>query len=148
MRLRSFQLADAHDVSQIWQMTASHEQEKETLQVLAEQLGFDRDLVIVAEAPDKRVVGAIVGTMDGHTGFFYCLAVHPEYQKRKVGTMLVRELEQRFLQKGVKRIWITVDEGTEKLFPFYQYLGYTNSCSTRLEKELYSVSSGPHERTG
>ncbi|TCW36172.1 GNAT family N-acetyltransferase [Laceyella sacchari] len=148
MRLRSFQLADAHDVSQIWQMTASHEQEKDTLQVLTEQLGYDRDLVIVAEAPNGRVVGAIVGTIDGHTGFFYCLAVHPDYQKRKVGTMLVRELEQRFLQKGVKRIWITVDEGTEKLFPFYQHLGYTNGCSTRLEKELYAFSSCSHGQTG
>lgn len=148
MRLRSFQLADAHDVAQIWQMTASHEQEKETLKVLARQLGFDRDLVIVAEAPDKKVVGAIVGTMDGHTGFFYCLAVHPDYQKRKVGTMMVRELEQRFLQKGVKRIWITVDDGTKKLFPFYQYLGYSNRCSTRLEKDLYTSYYGPQQCTG
>jgi ribosomal-protein-alanine N-acetyltransferase len=144
MRLRSFQLADVHDVSQIWQMTASHEKEKETLRVLSEQLAYDRDLVIVAEAPNKRVVGAIVGTIDGSTGFFYCLAVHPDYQKQKVGTMLVRELEQRFLHKGVKRIWITADKGTEKLLPFYQRLGYTNTCSTRLEKELlvYQYQTG------
>ncbi|MBA4495462.1 GNAT family N-acetyltransferase [Paenactinomyces guangxiensis] len=136
MRLRSFQLSDVHDVSQIWQMTASHEQEKETLQVLSKQLGLDRDLVLVAEAPNGKVVGAIVGTLDGSSGFFYCLAVHPDYQKQRVGTRLVNALEQRFLQKGVKRIWITVDEGTEKLLPFYQHLGYTNSCSTRLEKDL------------
>lgn len=136
MRLRSFQLTDVHDVSQIWQVTASAEQEKETLKVLSKQLAFDRDLVIVAEAPNGQVVGAIVGTMDGSSGFFYCLAVHPDYQKQKVGTKLVNALEQRFIQKGVKRIWITVDEGTQKLLPFYQHLGYTNSCSTRLEKDL------------
>jgi ribosomal protein S18 acetylase RimI-like enzyme len=136
MRLRSFQLSDVHDVSQIWQLTAAHEKEKETLKVLSEQLGIDRDLVIVAEAPDGKVVGAIVGTIDGTTGFFYCLAVHPDYQKKRVGTMLVSALEQRFMQKGVKRIWITVDKGTEKLLPFYRHLGYTNSCSTRLEKDL------------
>jgi ribosomal protein S18 acetylase RimI-like enzyme len=137
MRLRSFQLADVHDVLGIWQMTASHQKEKETLRVLYEQLAYDRDLVIVAEAPDQKVIGAIVGTIDKNTGFFYCLAVHPCFQKQKVGTALVRELEYRFLQKGVKRIWITVDKGTEKLLPFYQHLGYSNTCSTRLEKELF-----------
>ncbi len=139
MRLRSFRLSDVHEVSMIWQMTASHESEKETLQVLSEQLGYDRDLVIVAEYND-RVIGAIVGTIDRQTGFFYCLAVHPDYQQKKVGTMLVNELEHRFWKKGVKRIWITVDEGTVKLLPFYQHLGYSNCCSTRLEKDLLSAS--------
>lgn len=135
MRLRSFQLSDIHDVTKIWKMTASHERERETLRVLSNQLAVDRDLVIVAEK-DQKVIGAIVGTIDGDTGFFYCLAVHPDYQNQKVGTQLVTTLEQRFWQKRVKRIWITVDQGTEKLLPFYKYLGYQNSCSARLEKEL------------
>lgn len=136
MRLRSFRLTDVHDVTQIWKQTASHQKEQETLKILSHQLAYDRDLVIVAEASHGEVVGAIVGTIDGGTGFFYCLAVHPNYQNQKVGTMLVNALETRFRQKGVKRIWITVDEGTEKLLSFYFYLGFSNSCSTRLEKEL------------
>jgi [ribosomal protein S18]-alanine N-acetyltransferase len=140
MQLRSFQLSDIHDVSQIWKMTASGERERETLRVLSEQLAMDRDLVLVAEDAGQRVIGAIVGTMDGDTGFFYCLAVHPDYQSRTIGTQLVNELEKRFLQKKVKRIWITVDQGTEKLLPFYQHLGYHNSCSTRLEKELLDLT--------
>ncbi|SHF17657.1 Predicted N-acetyltransferase YhbS [Seinonella peptonophila] len=137
MQLRSFQLTDVHDVTQIWKKTATHRKEQETLQVLYQQLAYDRDLVIVAEAPHGEVVGAIVGTMDGSTGFFYCLAVHPNYQNQQVGTMLVNALEERFRRKGVKRIWITVDQGTEKLLSFYCHLGFVNSCSTRLEKELF-----------
>lgn len=136
MLLRSFQLVDIHDVSRIWKLTASHERERETLRVLSEQLSIDRDLVIVAETDDQEIVGAIVGTMDGDTGFFYCLAVHPDFQDQKIGSQLVATLEQRFRQKRVKRIWITVDQGTQKLLPFYRHLGYHNSCPTRMEKEL------------
>jgi len=139
MQLRSFQLSDIHDVTKIWKMTASHERERETLQVLSEQIAVDRDLVIVAESYDKKVIGAIVGTMDGDTGFFYCLAVHPDYQSQGVGKKLVEALESRFRKKGVKRIWITVDEGTKKLLSFYRHLGYYNVCSTRLEKELLDM---------
>ena len=85
---------------------------------------------------DGRIVGAIVGTMDGSTGFFYCLAVHPDYQGRGIGRRLVSTLEERFRQKGAKRIWITIDEGTRKLLPFYLHLGYANICDTTLGKEL------------
>ncbi|GAA5347108.1 putative N-acetyltransferase YhbS [Planifilum fimeticola] len=135
MLLRSFQLSDVHDVSRIWQLTASRDSEWETLQELSKQLARDRDLVLVAEV-DGRIVGAIVGTMDRSTGFFYCLAVHPDYQGRGIGRRLVASLEERFRQKGVKRIWITIDEGTRKLLPFYLHLGYANICDTTLEKEL------------
>jgi ribosomal protein S18 acetylase RimI-like enzyme len=135
MLLRSFQLSDVHDVSRIWQLNASRDPEMETLRELSKQLARDRDLVLVAEV-DGRVVGAIVGTMDRSTGFFYCLAVHPDYQGRGIGRRLVASLEERFRQKGVKRIWITIDEGTKKLLPFYLHLGYANICDTTLEKEL------------
>lgn len=135
MLLRSFQLSDVHDVSRIWQLTASSDPERETLQELSKQLARDRDLVLVAEL-DGRVVGAIVGTVDKRTGFFYCLAVHPNYQGRGIGRRLVASLEKRFRQKGVKRIGITIDEGTKKLLPFYLHLGHYNICYTALEKEL------------
>lgn len=135
MLLRSFQLSDVHDVSRIWQLTASRETERATLQELSKQLARDRDLVPVAEV-DGRVVGAMVGTMDRSTGFFYCLAVHPDYQGRGIGRSLVASLEERFRHKGVKRIWITIDEGTKKLLPFYLHLGYSNICDTTLAKEL------------
>ncbi|RAL24339.1 GNAT family N-acetyltransferase [Thermoflavimicrobium daqui] len=136
MRLRSFQLSDIIAVQQIWAMTASHKKERETLRVLSDQLARDRDLVIVAEADHGEVVGAIVGTMDGQSGFFYCLAVHPDYRNQKIGTALVNALYARFQRKGVKRIYITVDEGTENLAPFYQHLGFSNWCHTRYEKDL------------
>ncbi|MDN4595064.1 GNAT family N-acetyltransferase [Polycladomyces subterraneus] len=136
MRLRSFQLSDAHDVSEIWKLNTSAKPEAETLQVLTQQLARDRDLVLVAEV-DNRVVGAIVGVQDGTSGFFYCLAVHPSYQRRGIGRSLIRALEERLRKKGVKRLWITVDPGTEKLLPFYQHLGYSNTCSSLLEKDLF-----------
>lgn len=140
MNLRSFQLSDIHDVTSIWQLTASRQREQETLKILSKQLACDRDLVVVAET-GNRVVGAIVGTMEKDTGFFYCLAVHPEFQGSGVGRKLAEVLEKRFHSKGVRRIQVMVDEGTEKLYPFYSHLGYQGTCrSSILEKKwLYNL---------
>ncbi|SDC05247.1 Predicted N-acetyltransferase YhbS [Melghirimyces thermohalophilus] len=141
MNLRSFQLSDIHAVTSIWQMTASQSREQETLKVLSKQLACDRDLVLVAEI-EGRVVGAIVGTMEKETGFFYCLAVHPEYQGCGVGRSLAEQLEKRFQDKGVHRIQVVVDDGTKKLYPFYQHLGYQGTRASVLEKNwLYNLQS-------
>ncbi|OYD07002.1 GNAT family N-acetyltransferase [Paludifilum halophilum] len=133
MNLRSFQLSDVHAVTSIWRLTASRAVERETLKVLSKQLACDRDLVLVAEI-DDRVVGAIVGTMEEDTGYFYCLAVHPDYQGCGVGRELTSLLEERFHSKGVHRIEVMVDGGTEKLVPFYNHLGYRETRSSVLEK--------------
>lgn len=136
MHIRSFRLSDYRDVINIWSLTATREREAETLQKLVKQLAFDRDLVLVAEW-GEQVIGAIVGALHGSRGFFYCLAVRPEYQRQGVGRGLVSELEKRLYRKGAKRILIMVDEGTEKLMDYYRYLGYEQTCSSMLEKEAY-----------
>ncbi|SMO76083.1 GNAT family N-acetyltransferase [Melghirimyces algeriensis] len=123
MNLRSFQLSDIYAVTSIWKLTASRRKEQETIKVLSKQLVCDRDLVLVAEIGDQ-VVGAIVGSVKKDTGYFYCLAVHPDYQGCGIGRSLTQLLEKRFRSKGVRRMKVMVDEGTEKLYPFYQHLGY------------------------
>ncbi|PTM56451.1 GNAT family N-acetyltransferase [Desmospora activa] len=133
MNLRSFQLSDIHGVTSLWKMNASKEREQQTLQVLAKQLAYDRDLVLVAEKDDS-IVGAIVGTIEKDTGYFYCLAVHPSYQGQGIGRKLTSLLEERFHNKGVQNVQVMVDEGTEKLAPFYYHLGYQQASSSILEK--------------
>lgn len=134
--IRSFKLSDYRDVLNIWSLTATREREAETLKMLIQQLSCDRDLVVVAEQ-NNRVVGAIMGTKNGSRGFFYCLAIDPEYQGRGIGRKLVEELENRFYQKGAKKVLIMVDEGTRKLTNFYRHLGFERTCSSMLEKEVY-----------
>lgn len=135
-RIRSFKLKDYRDVIQIWSRTATKEREAKTLQMLVHQLACDRDLVVVAEQ-DNEVVGAIMGIKHHSRGFFYCLAVSPDHQSKGIGRQLVSELEERLYQKGAKRLLVMVDEGTEKLTDFYRYLGFDQTCSSTVAKEVY-----------
>lgn len=134
--IRSFKLKDYSDVLKIWSRTATKEREAKTLQMLVQQLACDRDLVVVAEQ-DHKVVGAIMGIKQNSRGFFYCLAVNPDYQSQGVGRQLVSELERRLYQKGAKKLLIMVDEGTEKLTEYYRLLGFDQTCSSTLAKEVY-----------
>lgn len=136
MQLRSFRLSDVHDVMNIWQLNAEQESEKATLTGMSEQLMRDPQLVVVAESDEGEVVGAIVGSVDGESGFYYCLAVHPDYQQKTVGSQLVNALETRLRERGATQLFVTVDDGTRKLTPFYEKMGITGYTSAKSEKDL------------
>jgi putative acetyltransferase len=54
---------------------------------------------LVAEE-DGRAVGLIRGVFDGSRAIVSVVSVHPDYQRRGIGTALVSEIAKRFKAKG------------------------------------------------
>jgi ribosomal protein S18 acetylase RimI-like enzyme len=76
---------------------------------------------LVAEEEGK-VVGMIRGTFDGSRAVIYLASVHPSFQRRGIGTALVREITRRFQQQGAVSIAVIVpgDAGFWKKLGFRQ----------------------------
>ena len=62
---------------------------------------------LVAEE-DNRVVGLVRGIYDGSRAIIYIVSVHPDYQRRGIGTALVHEIARRFKEKGACGLAVTV----------------------------------------
>lgn len=137
MKIRSFRLGDYEAIMQIWRMTGLDDTNDDSLDALAHQLTWDSDLIMVAES-DGRVIGVIVGTVDGDRAYFYRLAVHPDFQSQGVGRQLVEDLEQRFKNEGANRVFIMVKQDNNKVIPFYTSLGYDVQNYITLSKDFSS----------
>ena len=76
---------------------------------------------LVAEEGD-RPVGLIRGVFDGSRAIIYLASVHPDFQRRGIGKALLRELTQRFKNRGAKDISVTIpgDAAFWKRFGFRQ----------------------------
>lgn len=135
MLIRSFRLGDYIYITKIWKETRLEQTETESLDALAKQLAWDSELVLIAE-DEGNVVGVIVGTIDGTRGYFYRLAVDPSQQGKGIGRKLVEALEKRFIQKGVTRIFIMVNQDNTKVVPFYHSLGYEIKEYITLSKKI------------
>lgn len=135
MKIRSFRLGDYAAITLIWRETGLESRERESLDDLAKQLAWDSELVLVAEV-DGKVVGVIVGTLDGTRAYFYRLAVDPNYQGHGVGKELVQALEKRFRQRGATQVIIMVNQDNKKVIPFYHNLGYEVQEYITLSKSL------------
>ncbi len=60
-------------------------------------------------AIDKNVIGCVMFTWDGWDSSICRMAVHPEYRKQGLGTMLLEEAERRLKKLGADVVSLRVD---------------------------------------
>ncbi len=62
---------------------------------------------LVAEE-DGAPVGLVRGVYDGSKALIHIVSVHPDYQRRGIGTALVRAVARRFRERGATSLAVTV----------------------------------------
>ena len=62
---------------------------------------------LVAEE-DDTVIGLIRGVYDGSRALIYLASVHPDYQRRGVGSALVKAIARRFKEHGASSLAVTI----------------------------------------
>jgi ribosomal protein S18 acetylase RimI-like enzyme len=77
----------------------------------------------VVEA-EGRLIGSIIGSFDGWRGNIYRLAVHPDFRRRGIARVLVREVEQRLARQGARRITAWVEQEHSWAMGFWRATGY------------------------
>jgi ribosomal protein S18 acetylase RimI-like enzyme len=62
---------------------------------------------------------------DGHRGWLYAVAVHPEQRRVGLGERLVRCAEDALTERGCMKINLQLLASNEATAEFYRSLGYT-----------------------
>lgn len=135
MHVRSFQLADSSSVTELLEDVLSEICYEETMEAFARQLSWDTELVLIAEE-EGQILGVIIGTIDNNNGYYYRIAVASEYQRKGIGKALIEAMKQRFLQRKVNKIMVTVDAHNEMVLPVYESAGYSTSDFSRAVHRL------------
>ncbi|HEY8528177.1 MAG TPA: GNAT family N-acetyltransferase [Paenibacillaceae bacterium] len=122
MLVRPFQLADYRSVEALLEAVLCGECFEETREALIRQLSMDSELVQVAEK-DGRLVGLLIGTMEGKQGFVYRICVHEDYRRQGVGGALIRAVNARFRSRNVREVMAVVDGHRRHIAPFFESFG-------------------------
>lgn len=139
MNVRSFQLSDYRPVTELLETVLSEECYELTMEAFGRQLSWDSELVLVASVGDE-IAGIIIGTIDNNKGYYYRIAVHPDYQRKGLGKRLIESLRTRFEQRNVSKIMITADEHNEPILSLYESLGYAATDFFRSFQKLSIVA--------
>lgn len=124
MEIRSFTETDHDDVAELWRSvfpsSSAWNVPEEDIQ---RKLALQRDLFYVA-SEDNKLVGTAMGGYDGHRGWLYYVAVHPEYRRQGIGTALVRRVETGLVEMGCPKVNLQVRATNAAVVDFYRTLGY------------------------
>ena len=84
--------------------------------------GFRSSLLILAAYEGEKLLGLIRAVGDGHTVVLVQdILVHPQYQRKGIGTALLKEMLGRFRQ--VRQIELVTDD-SEETKTFYRSAGF------------------------
>lgn len=67
-----------------------------------------------------QLVGTVLGGFDGHRGYIYHLAVHPTYQGRGLGKVLLNAVKSELKALGAPKIHLFVYCDNKAAIDFYQ----------------------------
>jgi ribosomal protein S18 acetylase RimI-like enzyme len=121
MMIRDFELADIDGIVAILKLNDQYGfPEVDGPEAMKRVKACSAAVFLVCQV-DGKVIGVVRGNYDGSRAMIHQISVHPAYQRRGIGTALVREIVKRFQQKGAPTVSATV---AEKSLPFWQKVGF------------------------
>ena len=95
-----------------------------------------KDGLFFVALKEEKVLGTIMAGYDGHRGWIYSMAVHPDYQKQGIGTALLSYIQDKLKNLGCLKINLQIMEGNEAVQKFYSANGYSVEQRISMGKKL------------
>ena len=108
---------------------------------------LEADALYVAEADGEQIVGFCGGYLQDNWLHIAEMDVHPDWQRRGIGRMLMKTMLQRVKESHLQGASLTTDRRVPFNAPFYQSLGFRilgqAECPQRLRRLLDAeISAG------
>jgi ribosomal protein S18 acetylase RimI-like enzyme len=81
-------------------------------------------------------VATAMGGYEGHRGWVNYLAVHPDYQRRGYGRLLMQALVEKLTAVGCPKLNLQVRQDNQAVMQFYRALGYQQDNVVSFGKRL------------
>ncbi|NIF22408.1 GNAT family N-acetyltransferase [Candidatus Pantoea multigeneris] len=125
LTIRQAQVEDAEAVAQFLrffqEVSFCEWQDRQQLELL---ILSQQGCCYIAMDPHSRLVGAAIGGIMGTRGTVNHLAISPRYRQMKIGTTLTQSLLQHFRERGVKRVFLFIDDRNQLALNFWHRQGF------------------------
>ena len=130
-------LKDRSQVIELWRAVFGYEAAHNDPSLsIAKKLANKDDLFFVA-TDGLSVIGTVMAGYDGHRGWLYAVAVHPERRMSGLGDGLVQAAEDALNALGCMKVNLQLLASNEATADFYKSLGYTVEPRVSMGKVLH-----------
>ena len=133
--IRPFKEGDEEALVSLWNMCKLTVPWNNPYKDIARKLKVQAELFLVEFLEDK-LIASVMGGYDGHRGWINYFAVHPDFQARGYGKQLMDNVENGLRELGCPKINLQIREGNDKVFSYYQKLGFVEEKRINMGKRL------------
>jgi len=121
--IRIYQAADRAPLVALWKLVfPDGRAHNEPNAVIDAKLKVDQLLFVAVE--DQELVGSVMASYDGHRGWLYSVAVHPQLRRKGIGAALVRHAIEQLQRLGCVKVNLQVRSTNSVVVAFYESLGF------------------------
>lgn len=124
-------------VIELWKNVFGYEAAHNSPEVVIDKKIQIKDGLFFIAQKDQKVIGTIMAGYDGHRGWIYSIAVHPEYRKQGIGSQLLSYTQGKLEDIGCLKVNLQIMEGNEDVQKFYISNGYSVEQRISMGKKLY-----------
>ena len=84
----------------------------------------------------QQVVGTAMAGYDGHRGWIYSMAVHPQHRQKGIGSAILAHAEKCLSSRGCVKINLQILQHNHSVQHFYQANGYTTENRISMGKQV------------
>ena len=133
--IRPFKEGDKEALVSLWNMCKLTVPWNNPYKDIVRKLKVQPDLFLVGYLEDKLIASVMAG-YDGHRGWINYFAVHPDFQARGYGKQLMDNVGNGLRELGCPKINLQIREGNDKVFSYYQKLGFVEDKRINMGKRL------------
>ena len=133
--IRPFKEGDEEALVSLWNMCKLTVPWNNPYKDIARKLKVQAELFLVGYLEDKLIASVMAG-YDGHRGWINYFAVHPDFQARGYGKQLMEKVENGLRELGCPKINLQIREGNDKVFSYYQKLGFVEEKRINMGKRI------------
>ena len=134
--IRPFREEDQDNVIQLWDKVfpdaPAHNNPARDIRTKRE---VQPELFLVAVV-EELIVGTAMAGFDGHRGWVYYLGVDPDFQRRGIGTALMKRVESRLIGLGCPKLNLQIRSNNAEVQAFYESLGYFSEDRLSMGKKI------------
>ena len=133
--INPFKEGDEEALVSLWNMCKLTVPWNNPYKDIARKLKVQAELFLVGYMEDKLIASVMAG-YDGHRGWINYNALHPNFQARGYGKQLMANVQNRLRELGCPKINLQIREGNDKVFSYYQKLGFVEEKRINMGKRL------------
>jgi ribosomal protein S18 acetylase RimI-like enzyme len=135
-QIRPYEQSDEPYMVSLWQQVfpspPAHNKPQNDIRM---KLGVQPELFFVA-VEGEQIVGSAMAGFDGHRGWVYYVAVHPDYRRRGIGSALMGKAEAALKEIGCPKLNLQIRADNHQVQAFYEALGYAVEDRISMGKRL------------